>query len=49
LLEERGVIQSRKIGDADVHLMKANEVYAVTKVEMRKNPNLLYYIQKDEA
>jgi aminoglycoside N3'-acetyltransferase len=49
LLEERGVITSHKIGEADVKLMKANEVYRVTAVEMRKNPNLLYYIEKNEA
>jgi aminoglycoside 3-N-acetyltransferase len=49
LLEERGVIHSHKIGEADVKLMKANDVYRVTAVEMRKNPNLLYYIEKNEA
>jgi aminoglycoside N3'-acetyltransferase len=49
LLEERGVIHSNKIGEADVKLMKANDVYRVTAVEMRKNPNLLYYIEKNEA
>ncbi len=49
LLEERGVIQSRRIGDADVKLMKANDVYRITAVEMRKDPNLLYYIEKNES
>ena len=49
LLEQRGVIQSLKIGEADVKLMRATQVYAVTAVEMRKNPNLLYYIEKNEA
>lgn len=49
LLEERGYIQSRRIGEADVKLMKANDVYAVTAVEMRKNPNLLYYVDNAES
>jgi aminoglycoside 3-N-acetyltransferase len=49
LLEERGVIQSRRIGEADVKLMKASDVYRITAVEMRKNPNLLYYIEKNES
>src|SRR5512143_4293836 len=49
LLEERGYIQSGRIGEADVKLMKANDVYRITAVEMRKNPNLLYYIDKNES
>ena len=47
LMEKAGVIQSRKIGEADVKLMKANEVYAFTAREMRRDPHLLYYIKKD--
>ncbi len=47
LMEKAGVIKSRKIGEADVKLMKANEVYAFTAREMRRNPHLLYYIKKD--
>jgi len=46
LMEEAGVIQSAKIGDADVKLMKANEVYEFTAREMRRDPHLLYYIKK---
>ncbi len=49
LLEERGFIQSCRIGEADVKLMKANDVYRITAVEMRKNPNLLYYVEKNES
>ena len=47
LMEKSGVIKSKKIGEADVKLMKANEVYAFTAREMRRNPHLLYYIKKD--
>jgi len=48
LMEEAGIIQSRKIGDADIKLMKANEVYEFTAREMKRDPHLLYYIKKDE-
>ncbi|MFZ5879862.1 MAG: AAC(3) family N-acetyltransferase [Chloroflexota bacterium] len=48
LMEERGVIQSAQIGEAAVKLMKANEAYAFTAREMRRDPYLLYYIKKDE-
>jgi aminoglycoside 3-N-acetyltransferase len=47
LMEKAGVINVRKIGEADVKLMKANEVYAFTAREMRRDPHLLYYIKKD--
>lgn len=47
LMEEQGVIKSARIGDADVKLMKANEVYEFTVREMRRDPFLLYYIKKD--
>lgn len=46
LMEQAGVIQSAKIGEADVKLMKANEVYAFTAREMRRDPFLLYHIEK---
>jgi aminoglycoside 3-N-acetyltransferase len=49
LMEEAGVIKSRKIGDADVKLMKANEVYAFTAREMKRDPHLLYYIDKSKS
>lgn len=48
LMEEAGVIKSAKIGEADVKLMKANEVYEFTAREMKRYPFLLYYIKKDE-
>jgi aminoglycoside 3-N-acetyltransferase len=46
LMEEQGVIKSAKIGEADVKLMKANEVYEFTAREMRRDPHLLYTIEK---
>ena len=46
LMEEHGVIQSAKIGEADVKLMKANEVYEFTAREMKRDPHLLYQIEK---
>jgi aminoglycoside 3-N-acetyltransferase len=49
LMEQAGVIKVRKIGDADVKLMKANEVYEFTAREMKRDPHLLYYIKKDTA
>ena len=45
LAEERGVIKDRKIGQADVKLMKANDIYEFTAREMRINPLLLYEIK----
>jgi len=45
LMEEAGVIKVRKIGDSKVCLMKANEVYAFTVREMRRDPFLLYQIE----
>ncbi|NWG32930.1 MAG: AAC(3) family N-acetyltransferase [Chloroflexi bacterium] len=47
LMEQAGIVKIRKIGEADVKLMKANEVYAFTAREMRRDPHLLYYIKKD--
>ncbi len=46
LMEQAGVIKSAKIGDADLKLMKANEVYEFTAREMKRDPFLLYYIEK---
>jgi hypothetical protein len=46
-MEEAGVIKSAKIGEADVKLMKANEVYEFTAREMKRDPFLLYYIKKE--
>jgi len=46
LMEKEGIIKVGKIGEADVKLMKANDVYAFTAREMRRDPHLLYYIEK---
>ena len=47
LMEKAGMIKMRRIGEADVKLMKANDVYEFTAREMKRNPHLLYYIKKD--
>jgi aminoglycoside 3-N-acetyltransferase len=49
LMEKAGIVKIRKIGEADVKLMKANEVYEFTAREMRRDPQLLYYIDKEQA
>jgi aminoglycoside 3-N-acetyltransferase len=46
LMEQAGIVKIRKIGEADVKLMKANEVYEFTAREMKRDPHLLYYINK---
>jgi aminoglycoside 3-N-acetyltransferase len=46
LMEKAGVITVRQIGEAKVGLMKANEVYAFTAREMRREPTLLYFIDE---
>ena len=48
LMEKAGIIKVRKIGEADVKLMKANEVYEFTAREMKRDPHLLYYIDKKQ-
>jgi aminoglycoside N3'-acetyltransferase len=47
LMEEAGVITVRKIGEAKVCLMKANDVYEFTAREMRRDPMLLYQIEAE--
>ena len=49
LMEKAGIVKIRKIGEADVKLMRANEVYEFTAREMKRDPHLLYYIKKDDA
>jgi len=46
LMEDAGVITVQQIGAAKVSLMNANEVYAFTAREMKREPTLLYYIKK---
>ena len=49
LMEEAGVIQKAKIGEADVAMMNAEDVYEFTVKEMKLDPFLLYYIDKEHA
>ena len=49
LMEEAGVIQKAKIGEADVAMMNAEDVYEFTVKEMKRDPFLLYYIDKEHA
>lgn len=46
LMEQAGIVKICKIGEADVKLMKANEVYEFTAREMKRDPHLLYYVEK---
>src|SRR5215510_4136286 len=48
LMEQVGIVKIRKIGEAEVKLMKANEVYEFTARQMKRDPHLLYYIEKKE-
>jgi len=48
LMEKAGVIKSARIGEADVKLMKANEVYEFTAREMKRDPHLLYFIDEKQ-
>lgn len=46
LLEKLGVVTVHKIGDADVKVMKANEAYAAIAREMKRDPFLMYRIER---
>lgn len=45
LLEEKGVAKTRRIGEADVKMLDANEAYAFIAREMRRDPFLLYQLK----
>jgi aminoglycoside 3-N-acetyltransferase len=45
VLEARGVVTVRQIGNASVKLMKANEAYRMIAEEMKRDPFLMYQIQ----
>ena len=49
LMEQAGIVKIRKIGEAEVKLMKANEVYRFTAREMKRDPHLLYYIDQEQS
>jgi aminoglycoside 3-N-acetyltransferase len=46
LMEAAGIIKIRNIGESSVKLMKANEVYAFTARQMKRDPMLLYKLSK---
>lgn len=46
LMEEAGIVSIRRIGEATVKLMLADDVYTFTAREMRRNPRLLYTIEE---
>lgn len=46
ILEERGVVSIKKIGQSSVKLMSSKIVYEITAEMMKKNPKLLYKIEK---
>jgi aminoglycoside 3-N-acetyltransferase len=48
LMEEAGIISVRKIGETDVKLMRADDVYRFTAREMRRDPQLLYTTMSDQ-
>ena len=49
LLEKAGVVAVQKIGQAQVKLMFANQVYEKTARAMKENPHLLYQIAGPEG
>jgi aminoglycoside 3-N-acetyltransferase len=46
LMEKAGIVVIRKIGEATVKLMKADDVYTFTAREMRRDPRLLYEVKE---
>jgi len=48
ILEKRGAVKIKKIGQSIVKLMKAKEVYDITAAEMKKNPRILYAIGEEQ-
>jgi aminoglycoside 3-N-acetyltransferase len=44
VLEKRGVVKIRKIGQSLVKLMRVKDVYKITAEEMKNNPRFLYSI-----
>lgn len=48
LMEDAGIVNVRQVGESTVKLMKANDVYAFTAREMKRDPKLLYEIDKSK-
>ena len=42
VLEKNGIVQKTKIGQSEIKLLSAKDVFRVTAKEMKKNPRLLY-------
>jgi len=49
ILEQQGVVKIRRIGEATVKLMNANDVYRITAREMKRDPQLLYQLQPESG
>ncbi len=47
ILEKRGVVKVKKIGQSTVKLMRTKDAYSIAAIEMKKNPRLLYTISDD--
>jgi aminoglycoside 3-N-acetyltransferase len=48
LMEDAGIVTVRQIGESTVKLMKANDVYDFCASEMKRDPKLLYEINKSK-
>ena len=47
ILEQKGIVKKRIIGNSEIKLMKSNNVYQITADEMKENPHVLIKIEKN--
>lgn len=47
IMEQEGIVKKMIIGDSEIKIMKANDVYQRTTEEMKKNPHILIKIKKE--
>jgi aminoglycoside 3-N-acetyltransferase len=47
IMEQEGIVTKMIIGDSEIKIMKANDVYQRTAEEMKKNPHILIKIKKE--
>lgn len=47
IMEQEGIVKKVNIGESEVKLMKANDVYQRTVEEMKKDPHILIKIKKE--
>lgn len=47
ILEKEGIVKKKIIGKSEIKLMKANQVYQRTTLELKKNPHILIKIQSE--